>query len=73
MRHQLAWSPEETARRLHNACEELAPMFGYAARDVPLLWEQLPDRLRALLIAAVRAVLIEQASAASDEQKEGAE
>lgn len=59
-RHALPWTTEETVRRLHNACEALAPMFGYATRTVPRPWEELPDNLRALLIATVRAVLIEQ-------------
>lgn len=62
MSYRLPWSPEETARRFHDAYEELATSFGYATRpESRIPWDQLPEQVRSLMIATVRAVLIEQA------------
>jgi len=56
-----AVTPEEMARAFHEAYEEFAPSFGYrtrAASAVP--WKDLPADNKALMIATVRNVLIEQ-------------
>lgn len=52
--------PEEIARRFHDAYEHLAPSFGYRTRGASRVpWERVPGANRALMIATVRAVLIE--------------
>lgn len=63
MSYRLPWSPEETARRFHDAYEELAPTFGYSTRpESRVSWDRLSEPMRSLMIATVRAVLIEQAA-----------
>ena len=58
----LPWSPEETARRFHVAYEVYAPMFGCETQRCSRVpWGELPKNQRALMIAVVRNVLIEQA------------
>jgi hypothetical protein len=62
---RLPWTPEEVASRFHDAYEQLAPHFGYKTRDASAVpWGQVPEQNRALMIATVRNVLIEQLSAA---------
>lgn len=63
----LPWSPEETAKRFHDAYELFAPAFGWATQEVSRKpWADLPQSIRDLMIAVVRNVLIEQARATSD-------
>lgn len=54
----LPWTPEETARRFHEAYEIFAPMFGYKATEKS--WADLPQQNKDLMIAVVRQVFIEQ-------------
>ena len=64
---RLPWSPEETARRFHDAYEELAPTFGYSTRpESRMSWDRLSEPMRSLMIATVRAVFIERAADALD-------
>lgn len=61
MSYRLPWSPEETAKRFHDAYEALAPMFKHSTRfESRKEWCELDESMRALMIATVRAVLIEQ-------------
>jgi hypothetical protein len=63
MSYRLPWSPEETAKRFHDAYEALAPMFRYSTRlESRKEWSELDESMRALMIAVVRNVLIEQAA-----------
>lgn len=60
-------SPEDIARRFHDAYERLAPQFGYSTRpESRREWDELPQNLRDLMIAVVRNVLIEQPAADAD-------
>lgn len=57
----LPWSPEETARRFHDAYELFAPAFGWATQaNSRKPWDELQPSIRNLMIAVVRNVLIEQ-------------
>lgn len=56
----LPWTPEETARRFHEAYEFYAPYFGYITREDTRAWDPESNNGK-LMIAVVRAVLIEQA------------
>jgi hypothetical protein len=60
----LPWTPLETAQRLHDAYEELAPHFGYTTRPDTRQFD--PDSPNGqLMIATIRRVLIEQAASAT--------
>lgn len=57
--YQLPWTPEETARRFHEAYEHFAPAFGYKTRSDTREWNSDSANGR-LMIAVIRNVLIEQ-------------
>lgn len=68
--YTLPWTPEETARRFHEAYEALAPLFDYRTRiESSVPWERVPDANKKLMIATVRLVLIEQAIDAARAKK----
>jgi hypothetical protein len=63
-------TPEQMAKRFHDAYEHFAPLFGYETRaETKGEWEQLPENNKDLMVAVIRNVLIEQAHPAppSDE------
>jgi hypothetical protein len=61
----LPWAPQEVARRFHLAYEQFAPDFGYETRPDTKVFD--PNSANGqLMIAVVRNVLIEQASAYLD-------
>lgn len=54
-------TPEKMAQAFHEAYEALAPGFGYSTReDSAVPWEDVPEANKALMLATVRNVLIEQ-------------
>jgi hypothetical protein len=57
-------TPEETARRFHDAYEEFAPLFGYITREDTRKFDPESANGR-LMIAVVRNVLIEQVKEAA--------
>lgn len=48
-------SPEDLARRFHEAYERLAPEYGHETRrESAVPWDQVPERDRALMVAVCR-------------------
>jgi hypothetical protein len=51
-------SPEDLARRFHEAYERLAPSHGYETREATAVpWDDVPEDNRNLMIATADAVL----------------
>lgn len=66
----LPWSPEEIAKRFHEAYELLAPQFGYQTRpETAGPWADVPENNKELMIAVIRNVFIEQAREALAEME----
>jgi hypothetical protein len=54
-------TPLEVAQAFHEAYESFAPMFGYSTRlESAKPWAQVPQANRDLMVATVRAVMIEK-------------
>lgn len=54
-------TPEEMAQAFHEAYERLAHDFGYKTRVETLVpWRDVPDKNKALMVATIRNVMIEQ-------------
>lgn len=54
-------TPEEMAQAFHEAYERLAEDFGYKTRaESAVPWADVPDANKALMVATIRSVMIEQ-------------
>lgn len=66
-------TPDELARRFHEAYERLAPTFGYNTREASATaWERVPESNRLLMVATVEEVcgpLLAQVAAAEQRER----